>query len=177
MEIRTILVAMDLSQDLDDLAEVASTMARAHAATLVLVHVAPGEPDFVGYPKPLAAQEGIDADMTEDEIAFRYGVGYAYDRHAQAEQHWDRHRALHEVREKLEAQGIKAQSLMLEGMAADKILSEAEKLGADLLITGSHQHSRIGELVFGSTSREILRRAPCPVVVVPPRHGRPSGNG
>jgi nucleotide-binding universal stress UspA family protein len=38
---------------------------------------------------------------------------------------------------------------------------------ADLLVLGSHGHGRLRHAVLGSVSEECVRRAPCPVVVVP----------
>ena len=45
---------------------------------------------------------------------------------------------------------------------------------ADLLVLGSHGHSRIRHTVLGSVSEECIRRATCPVVVLPvPLPARP----
>src|SRR6185436_6191455 len=38
---------------------------------------------------------------------------------------------------------------------------------ADLLVLGSHGHSRVRRTVLGSVSEECIRKATCPVVVVP----------
>ncbi|GIF02184.1 universal stress protein [Paractinoplanes rishiriensis] len=38
---------------------------------------------------------------------------------------------------------------------------------ADLLVLGSHGHSRIRRTVLGSVSEECIRKATCPVVVIP----------
>ncbi|MCU7729500.1 universal stress protein [Actinoplanes sp. KI2] len=38
---------------------------------------------------------------------------------------------------------------------------------ADLLVLGSHGHSRVRHTVLGSVSEECIRRATCPVVVIP----------
>ncbi|GAA2607808.1 universal stress protein [Paractinoplanes durhamensis] len=39
--------------------------------------------------------------------------------------------------------------------------------GADLLVLGSHGHSRIRRTVLGSVSEACIRAATCPVVVIP----------
>jgi len=39
---------------------------------------------------------------------------------------------------------------------------------ADLLVIGAHQHSVVGDLLLGSVSRECVRYAHCPVVVITP---------
>lgn len=38
---------------------------------------------------------------------------------------------------------------------------------ADLLVLGSHGHSRVRHTVLGSVSEDCIRRATCPVVVIP----------
>jgi nucleotide-binding universal stress UspA family protein len=37
---------------------------------------------------------------------------------------------------------------------------------APAVVVGAHGYSRMRELLLGSTSREVIRRATCPVVVV-----------
>jgi nucleotide-binding universal stress UspA family protein len=34
------------------------------------------------------------------------------------------------------------------------------------VVVGDHPHGRLGEVLLGSVSREVIRHAPCPVVVV-----------
>jgi nucleotide-binding universal stress UspA family protein len=46
------------------------------------------------------------------------------------------------------------------GLAADR--------SADAIVIGAHGHGRLSEAVLGSTSRDVIRRAPCPVVVARP---------
>lgn len=53
----------------------------------------------------------------------------------------------------------------VQGDAA-RVLHEVSE-GADMLVLGSHRRSPIGEMLLGSVSRECVRHATCPVVVVP----------
>ena len=53
----------------------------------------------------------------------------------------------------------------IEGRPAD-VLSAAGR-AADLLVLGSHGHSRVRHTVLGSVSEECIRKATCPVVVIP----------
>jgi nucleotide-binding universal stress UspA family protein len=48
------------------------------------------------------------------------------------------------------------------------IAEEVEAAHVDLLVVGSHGHGDVERFVLGSTSDRIVRRAPCPVLVVPP---------
>jgi nucleotide-binding universal stress UspA family protein len=49
----------------------------------------------------------------------------------------------------------------------------AEKV--DLLVMGTHGRRGPAHLLMGSVAAEILRRSPCPALVVPSREGRPAG--
>ncbi|GAA3434942.1 universal stress protein [Kutzneria kofuensis] len=53
----------------------------------------------------------------------------------------------------------------VQGDAA-RVLHEVSE-GEDMLVLGSHRRNSVGELLFGSVSRECLRYATVPVVVVP----------
>jgi nucleotide-binding universal stress UspA family protein len=52
-----------------------------------------------------------------------------------------------------------------EGRAAEVLTAAARS--ADLLVLGSHGHSRLQHTVLGSVSEECVRKATCPVVVIP----------
>lgn len=54
---------------------------------------------------------------------------------------------------------------VVEGPAADVLTAAART--ADLLVLGSHGNSRLRHTVLGSVSEECVRKASCPVVVVP----------
>jgi nucleotide-binding universal stress UspA family protein len=53
------------------------------------------------------------------------------------------------------------------GDPAHEIVSAAERAGADLLVMGRRGAGNIRRAVLGSTVDAVLRRAPCPVLVVP----------
>jgi nucleotide-binding universal stress UspA family protein len=63
--------------------------------------------------------------------------------------------------------------LLAEGLAvadtltvADTLVRIAGELAAAAVVVGAHGHGVIRELALGSTAKEVLHRAPCPVVVV-----------
>ena len=51
---------------------------------------------------------------------------------------------------------------------AETIVTVAREQSAAAIVVGAHGHSRLSEVVLGSTSRDVIRRAPCPVVVARP---------
>jgi nucleotide-binding universal stress UspA family protein len=161
MGVGAILLAVELAEDDRPLLDVAQLYAKALGARLYLVHAVPPEPDFVGLPK-----EG-EADPAGGLAAEGAEVGYAYDRGIAADRARAAHAELGAWRELLEAAGVTTTALLIEGPAAEKIAQEAEKLGCGLIIVGAHNRGLLGRWLHGSTSRELLGEAPCPVLVVP----------
>jgi nucleotide-binding universal stress UspA family protein len=64
--------------------------------------------------------------------------------------------------------GVTIATEAVEGRAGDVLTAVARD--ADLLVLGSHGHSRVWHTVLGSVSEECVRKATCPVVVVPVPH-------
>jgi nucleotide-binding universal stress UspA family protein len=55
------------------------------------------------------------------------------------------------------------------GSAAERIVSLAHSVDADLIIVGTHGRSGVKRLLLGSVAEEVVRRAPCGVLVIRPR--------
>lgn len=55
---------------------------------------------------------------------------------------------------------------LLFGSPESRIVETAEKLGADLIIVGSHGYNRWERLLLGSVSDSVVHHAPCSVLVV-----------
>ena len=51
---------------------------------------------------------------------------------------------------------------------AEEILRAAREDGADLLVLGTHGRGAISRALIGSVASGVARRAPCPVLLVPP---------
>ena len=64
--------------------------------------------------------------------------------------------------------GIRVTTRLLHGDVADSILAYARH-DAGLIACGGRQHSFIERMLLGSVSTQLIRRAECPVVVVPDR--------
>lgn len=80
---------------------------------------------------------------------------------------------LDETRRNIAAAGIDVDTVQTSGPPVAQILEEAEKHRADYIVMGSHGHTAFYDLLVGSTTHGVLMRAPCPVVIVPPRQKRP----
>jgi nucleotide-binding universal stress UspA family protein len=64
--------------------------------------------------------------------------------------------------------GILAEPVVLSGRPVSALVQFAERVGADLIATGSHGHGRIERFLLGSVSTGLVRNATCGVLVVPP---------
>ncbi|MBI3927661.1 MAG: universal stress protein [Armatimonadetes bacterium] len=73
---------------------------------------------------------------------------------------------LEQKKRDLEAEGLHARVLVLEGQAARCIVETATRETVDLVVLSSHGHSGLRRIFFGSVAQKVLRRAPCPVLVV-----------
>jgi len=55
-----------------------------------------------------------------------------------------------------------------EGDPAREIVRHAEELDADLIVVGTHGRSGYDRVTLGSVAEKVLRKAPCPVMTLPP---------
>jgi nucleotide-binding universal stress UspA family protein len=60
---------------------------------------------------------------------------------------------------------VKYRAIGEEDDTADVLIAECRSLGANLLVMGSYGHSRLHELLPGSTTSRMLRRSPFPLLI------------
>jgi nucleotide-binding universal stress UspA family protein len=142
------LVAVDLSPASDTVLSQAKSYAKMLSAEVWLIHVAAPDPEFVGYE--------AGPQTVRDQVAGKFHT---------------EHRTLQQQAGEFRNLGLKVTPLLLQGQTSSTILAEADRLKADLIILGSHGHGALYQMVVGSVSEGVLRKAKCPVLVVP-THGR-----
>lgn len=59
-----------------------------------------------------------------------------------------------------------AAQLVVEGRPDQVILTQAEELACDLIVVGAYGHSRIREMILGSTTQNLVARAHGPLLLV-----------
>jgi nucleotide-binding universal stress UspA family protein len=142
-----ILVPIDFSAATGTLLAALSRLAGSASVERVwLLHVAEPNPEFVGYE--------AGTPVVRDQVA-------AQQRHS--------HRELQAMAENLRAEGHDATALLVQGPTAEKILSEAERLKADLILMATHGHGAMYDLLVGSVSQAVLRASRIPLLLVPVR--------
>ncbi|MDB9516419.1 universal stress protein [Roseofilum reptotaenium CS-1145] len=143
---KKIVVALDFSDQTSEILAHAQTFAQIFQSKLWLIHVADPEPEFIGMSTGPQDQRDRLAEIYKNE-----------------------HHHIQEEAKLLRDQGFETVGLLVQGQTVPALLKEAEKLGADLIIVGSHGRSGLQKFLLGSVSQEILPKAPCPVLVIPPK--------
>lgn len=72
---------------------------------------------------------------------------------------------LAEARQYLEAHELQVEFTAREGDPRDAIVDFARERQADLLVMGAFGHSKVRELLLGSTTQHVINHAPCPVLL------------
>jgi nucleotide-binding universal stress UspA family protein len=74
---------------------------------------------------------------------------------------------LERLRTRLAKAGVPSDTRQSTGAPVANILKEAGELKAHYIVMGSHGHTAFYDLLVGSTTQGVLKKAPCPVLIVP----------
>ena len=135
----TILVALDGSEQSLLALTYAKDIAETHDAKMIMIHAYPNTSDLRDVPE------------YEKLVAQRKNFGQ---------------KILDQARKQLGGVSFEVEEDLLEGPAADAILSVAEIRNADLIVLGTRGMSSLKGVIFGSVSNKVMHYAPCPVMVV-----------
>lgn len=141
---RRILVAVDGSPASDRGFKEALRLASREKAALDILHVVN---EWIPYP-PLAGAPPLDVVPMLVESG---------------------RRVLDEARAKAKKQGVRATSILLESLERDvarRIVEQARKRRADLVVLGTHGRRGLRRLVLGSDAERVVRTSPVPVLLV-----------
>lgn len=61
---------------------------------------------------------------------------------------------------------VPAEAIVKVGLPFVEVVSFAKEEGIELIIVATHGHTGVEHVLFGSTAEKIVRKAPCPVLVV-----------
>jgi nucleotide-binding universal stress UspA family protein len=62
--------------------------------------------------------------------------------------------------------GVQVERVVDQGMASESILALAEARKADLIVMGTHGRRGFDQLMLGSVTERVMRKASCPVLIV-----------
>ena len=144
-EVRHILCAVDFSSPSEFALTYAALMAKKLGARLTAMHAFELMTDI--FPDDAA----LDRDAID--VALRHGIDVQ----------------LSDMVTRC-AQGAQIERHVAEGVAYRTIVDEADRLGADLIIVGTHGRTGLPHLLLGSVARRVVRMASVPVLTVPAPH-------
>ena len=64
---------------------------------------------------------------------------------------------------------LRVHTVLAEGLVFDEILRVARRLRCDLIVLATHGRTGLKHVLMGSVAENVIRRAPCPVLIVRPR--------
>ena len=141
-----LLAALDLSRSTPAVLRETILWARRLSAELILLHVAPPDPDFIGY--------GARSENTR--LASTYKTQRAGEQ-------------LEGLAIELRKDGIRTDALLVQGDVAAMILQEADRLHIDAILMGTHARAATSGPYVSSVTRQVLHRAARPVILIPPQ--------
>ena len=142
---KTILVPVDFSPVTRAVIREAAALARRERAQLVLLHAIP-PPNLIATDAAAFAGPLLELSTSAERVAQRHlaRLGTALERHK-----------------------LKVRTYCVQGLPAVEIERIARHLRPAFVVIGSHGHSAFYDLVLGSTTMAAIKRARCPVLVVP----------
>ncbi len=138
-----ILCPTDFSEVSTKAEAYATSLARYYGAALHLLHVDPPTPVMAPY-----GEMPVDVRLFEDQ----------------------RQQAEHDLaaaRDRARAAGVAADASIRGGYPAREVLDVADREHSDLIVLGTHGRGGFEHLLLGSVAEKVMRKAPCPVMVVP----------
>lgn len=141
-----ILACVDHGDATESVVSLAARLAERTGGALRLLHVAPAEPEWVGYdPGPQSVRDHVAGDLREA------------------------HQRTQRLADPLRERGLDVTPLTVQGPTVESIFEQALAWDADVVVVGAHHRGRIHELFVGSVAKQILRSADRPILVVPTR--------
>ena len=142
--LRRILYPTDFSRASGAAFTRAVAMAKADRAQMLLVHV-------LAPPMPLAGEGYISPKVYDDlETSAR--------RYAQ--------KRLAALQARARKAGVKAVTLLADGVAHEQIARAAKAKKADLIVIGTHGRTGLAKFFLGSVASRVVAAAACPVLTV-----------
>ena len=148
---KTILAPIDFSKISDPVVKAAANLARSIDGRLILFHVV--------QPPIITSEYGAVLANVQEIIAISVSAST---------------KQLLRRQKLLQASGLKVSVAQVTGIPVTSIIEQARKSRAAYIVIGSHGHSALYDMLAGSTATGVIKRAPCPVLVVPPA-GKKSG--
>ena len=140
-----LLIAVDFSSNYESVIAYTRKLGSLLDAKIWLLHVAEPNPELVGHE--------VASQVIRDSAAEKFH---------------EEHRQLQKAGDELRKAGLDCVALLIQGSTVKTILSEAEKLGIDMIVLGSYAKGTVEKLFLGSTNEDLIKTSKFPLLVVPP---------
>jgi nucleotide-binding universal stress UspA family protein len=156
MQLKRILVPVDFSRHSLDALEYAVALGKSFNPEIVLLFaLEPAQFAGIGHAYGGALPVNVEMLMAEQR------------RLAKAD--------LAKLEKSLVKRNVRVRALVAEGTPYRAIVDTADRLGADLVVMGTHGRSGLPRFFMGSVAEMVVRHAQCPVLTVRGRRGRKTG--
>lgn len=143
---RSIIVPVDFSESTAYIIEEAIYYAKAVHSKVYLLHVA-----------------SLDLGFVIGDIGFQYLPELE---EAGMKEETDE---LLKYEKKVKEAGVEVEIIVKQGAPSEIILKEAKAKETDLIIMGSHGRGVFMEAILGSVSKDVIKKAKVPVLIIPPK--------
>jgi nucleotide-binding universal stress UspA family protein len=156
MIFQKILVPVDGSEHSRRALESAIQIAKSFNGKLMLlmvhhVTITPVTSPELTIQAPVIVPDASAAEMTERAIE----AAHNYDK-----------KILAEAEAKVRSEKVEVETELIDGNAVEEIVRKAEEGKFDLIVMGARGLSTIKKLFIGSVSDGVIKKAPCPVLIV-----------
>jgi nucleotide-binding universal stress UspA family protein len=156
MIFQKVLVPFDGSEHSRRALEAAIQISKSFNSKLVLltahhVTITPVTSPELTIQAPVIVPDASAAEMTEKAIE----AAHNYDK-----------RILAEAEAKVRSEKVEVETELIDGNAVEEIVRKAEEGKFDLIVMGARGLSTIKKLFIGSVSDGVIKKAPCPVLIV-----------
>ncbi|MBL9214975.1 MAG: universal stress protein [Opitutaceae bacterium] len=141
---KTIIAPVDFSAITSEVIRAACSLAKATRSRLVLLHVV--QIPIVIEPYGIANEAMVEALSGSEKFAARQ---------------------LQQLAKHCSRRVKTVKTIQYTGQAVPVIIAKQMELKAQFIVIGSHGHGAVYDALIGSVAQGVLRRARCPVLVVP----------
>ena len=155
-KINTIVYACDLDGKTQAAMELVLSLAKTHAAKVVLMHAI----------EPLNAQA---SNMMNNYISAEVRDAMRKDAITEIDSRMERLLAEFMAKYSAELSNLETtpETLIVNGVPSESIQRVAKEKNADLIVMNSRTHGRLSQMIIGSTANKVIHTSTIPVLVVP----------
>jgi len=138
------LVPIDFSTATEPVLSYIETLADKKHDQITLLHCVEPNPAFVGFE--------AGPDVVRGQVADEFKRD---------------HREIQALSKELRDKGYDCRGLMVQGQTVKTIIEVSKRIGAGMIVMGSHGHSAAYQILVGSVSEGVLHKTSVPVLFVP----------